>query len=138
MKKEKYMSQLLKANLYMIMGALLVAVTFIWSISIFVPKMAFIVIGIIGLIPIIITNQFAGECVSEEETFLWQKAQSETANMIAWLLIIFWLFNCISKIVTLPVTADVCYAVPYLIGTGYFFTGSRFKVLKNFLDDEFD
>lgn len=133
---EKFMTMNTKANLYMAMGVLLEVITFLWSINIIIPKAVFVIAGILGLVPIIIINKFKGECASEREIILWYKAKVSTMSQQLAVLVFYWIFTCISRVVTMPITADVCYMIPYLIGFGYLFTGYKFKVYIKFDDEE--
>ena len=136
--KNTTMPQEKKASMYMVMGVMLEVVTFMWSIKSLVPNAAFIIVAIIGVVPVLKMSKSNYSEPTDKEKLYWNKAVHNSGKFIFALLIYYWIFTCIDRVIDLPISADVCYMVPYLVGIAFLFTGHYFKLYKFMEDQEND
>lgn len=133
-KKTIIITQRRKANLYVVMGILLIVVTVIWAHAAVVPKEIIATIGIAGFIPVIVMLMFDHEPMNKESLRCWKGALSSTVLMLMILLMCFWVFICMCKIIK-PVEIDVCYMIPCLAGATYILIGDNYKTYEDHLNE---
>jgi len=126
----KMKTQEYKANLYMVMGLMLIIITTLWILSSIIPKVVFAIVAVTGLIPIIKMLTVEFQEVSDSEKVFWNKAMQGTSKWVLGLLIYFWVSACINKIMNLGLCTDVCYMIPILVGVAYIVNGHYFQLYK--------
>lgn len=125
--------------MYIIMGAILIIITFLWSNIPFVPKAVLLVVGIDGMIPVIIMLLLEHEKKNEKAFKCWKNALIETGLFLPPLLTGVWIVIYVSQIVGPEIRIDAIHMIPYLIGYIYLDIGMNYKTfLKNdeYLNDD--
>lgn len=133
---KEIMPQEKKAGLYMFMGTILEVVAFLWSIKRLVPDAVFIVVAIVGLIPLIKMIRAEFSEPTDDERVIWEKAEISTGRLILWMLLFYWMFICVDKVFELPISADPIYMVPGWFGVQFLFMGYHFKLYKMLSEED--
>lgn len=133
-KKSRVITQRAKANLYITMGIMLIAITIVWVNVQVVPKVVVLVTGILGVIPVIVMVAFDHDAMDKKALACWRGAFSDTVLILMVLLFCLWIFVCMCKVID-PINIDVCYMIPCLAGATYILVGDNYKTYEDCLEE---
>ena len=133
-KKARVITQRAKANLYIIMGIMLIAITIIWANVQVVSKVFVVAAGILGVIPVVVMLAFDHADMNKRSLAYWRAAFSDTILILMILLICFWVVVCMCKVID-PISIDVCYMIPCLAGATYILVGDNYKTYEDQLEE---
>lgn len=123
-----------KANIYIMMGLLLIAVTIVWANVQAVPEVVLPIIGVVGMIPIVVLLMFDHEDMDKNALTCWKGAFVNTVLMLIILLTCFWVFITVVSIIQ-PINIDSRYMVPCLAGATYILVGDNYKTYEDKLEE---
>ena len=133
-KKSTVITQRAKANLYIMMGLMLIAITIIWANVQAVSKVFILVTGVLGIIPVVVMLVFDHGSMNKRALACWRCAFSDTIMILIILLLCFWIFVCMCKVIQ-PINIDVCYVIPCLAGATYILVGDNYKTYEDHLEE---
>ena len=136
----KRISSNMEANLYIIMGLLLVAITFLWIAKPLIPDVFFVLAAVMGFVPVIIilTGDFVKDDSETEED--WDEAKQSAIKGAALALLLIWFAVCLGEIGEERIAVAIRFMVPVLAGLGYIHFGLLFKCFQylRYEDDDDD
>ena len=133
-KKTVVITQRRKANIYIMMGLLLIVVTIVWANVQAVPEVVLPIIGFIGMVPVAVLLMFDHEDMDKRTLACWRGAFSSTVMMLMILLTCFWVFTTVVSVIK-PISIDVCYMIPCLAGATYILVGDNYKTYEDELEE---
>lgn len=133
-KKGRVITQRAKANLYIVMGIMLIAITIVWVNVQVVPKVFVLAMGILGVIPVIVMLVFDHDTMDKKALACWRGAFSDAILILMILLLCFWIFVCMCKVIE-PMNIDVCYMIPCLAGATYILVGDNYKTYEDHFEE---
>lgn len=133
-KKSRVITQRAKANLYIVMGVMFIAITIIWANVQVVPKVFILAAGVLGTIPVVVMLGFDHAGMDKRSLAYWRTAFSDTILILMILLLCFWVLVCMCKVID-SIRIDACYMIPCLAGVTYILVGDNYKTYEDQLEE---